>query len=200
MNATEEAEIVELLARLWPRAFTVEERDDFARRVNRYSVFDVRKAIDGHKNVSKFAPKVSEILAQLRGKVEQGAPADEKTPSWVQCVRDAAARWNSAAQSMADDEIIFRYHRCIWIKYRAKDSEILNRCSDQVREVIQSALQRRLASLKRECAVALMTECATPQEDAERLSDWIDCQQHEIAQLFSTFNAQDPFGGSADVI
>lgn len=105
----------EKLLRLWPRKFTDPELIDWGNRLDRYRLRDVLQVLDEHKNQSKFAPKVSEILHRLKGR-EKEAPATvaPRHDSLVEALRKQAG----GLEQLHDWEVLLRYWHELWWQYK----------------------------------------------------------------------------------
>lgn len=109
------------LCELWYRKFPDAELADWCHRMTPYSLRDVLAALDAHKAGSKFHPRVSEILARLKGR-EEGRPGEGENPAkpLADVVRDVWRDKGHAVDGMHAWEVIVRFYRAQWRAYRAR--------------------------------------------------------------------------------
>ncbi len=121
MSDDEQEKLWVELCRLWPNKYQDGELSDWSERTAKYPLREVLAALSRHKGASKFAPKVSEILAALKGK-ELRPDDDGRGRSLAQIRR---AEWQDAGHAVAgmhDWEIVLRNYRGHWRRY-ARDAD-----------------------------------------------------------------------------
>ncbi len=114
MTPDEREKISVQMCLMWPRKFDESTLTDWFMRIGGYRADDVLRALNEHKNSSKFCPQVSEILAKLKGKEERN---ENETTVKVDDFATAMRKNNSAWKNCNDQEVILRYWRSIWTRY-----------------------------------------------------------------------------------
>jgi hypothetical protein len=171
MNADDREKLSIELCRLWPKRFEDAELRDWETRLDRYRLDDVLTALNDYKNSSKFRPQVSEILGRLKGKEATGTAVS--TPigmNFVQVLRQQ----NEQYRGRSDAEVILRYWRAIWWRYR-DDADKRTPMPEQSAEVKARFDQQRDAmetKCRTSCQHSLFHAGKTVDEAAQ-LAAWI---------------------------
>jgi phosphoglycolate phosphatase-like HAD superfamily hydrolase len=163
------------MCRMWPGKFQDAELQDFFARLRKFRLEDVLGAMNEHKNTSKFAPRVSELLARLKGKEIYGqdhAPEPKKDMPWPEIIR----RNNPHLGNCSDAEAILRFYRSEWSTYAHNANQrMVGLPNIPAAERMRERAKQQAEGCRRQCANGCLSALVAMGVDYEAAARWSAC-------------------------
>lgn len=174
MNRDERLTISQKLSDLYPDKYEDEELTDLVDRVSSYSVAEVFKAIDEHRNTAKFKPSPAELLSICRRIRASSAASweiseDKPRPSFAEIIRAQ----NERLRGHNDAYVLWCYYRGMWKRGRM---EVLGRFSGyeaKYKQEIDEELKRNSERWTGELARQLGAH-GYDSDESERVAAWVN--------------------------
>lgn len=155
MNDDEVIQIGTLLMKTWPKKYTPDEAQRFAKALAAFPFQAVEWAVDTCLRTKKFRPSLSELLGMLQGKETRGT--GKKIATFSDGLR---AMPGCQDQNRSDAELIFDYFR--WI-YKSRLKRFGHKDADSSRAMLVAEMAGELSN-------------TMPREDAARCAEWIESE------------------------
>lgn len=165
----------------WPGKFSDTDLAYWCRELDAFDVQAVILTVTAWKCESKFVPKLPEIKARLAK--HSGAVVRRNQSRYQTCIAMGIVQSNPSMDGRPEAELILRYHRYWFFRYRKSIVSEDGHESEIDRQRIDACLRTR----KSQCIVDLMG-AGHEKAMAETLSDWIDAPKPDFDGVVAGLN------------
>lgn len=178
MLKSEHETVMVEMCKKWPNKFSDTDLAYWCKNLNDYPLDAILNVLAAFKANNRFPPKLKEITSLLRPQRSAGP-----TRTFATVIAASMAQANPRLADCSEVELILRYHRYWFFRYRKMALGGSNGAAREIdRKRIDECRARSVEQCKRDLWLVLKDQAAV-----DSFADWIDAEQSAFELMLSQY-------------